>query len=183
MLDPQRQLLLDVVTGEDGHANERTLIPAVLQRVEPGQCWIGDSLFCTLDFLFGMRERKAFFLVRQHGQLHGELQGKRKKAGRCSTGVVYEQELLVRRKDGTATTVRRITIVRDKPTSRGETEVHLLTNLPAKVRAAKAAEAYLDRWSIEIAFQNLTTTLRCEINTLGYPRAALFGFTSGAAWT
>lgn len=176
VLDPQRQLLLDVVTGENGHANERTLIPAVLPGVQPGQCWIADSLFCTLEFLFEMRERRAYFLLRQHGQLHGELLGKRKKAGRCSTGVVFEQELLVRRQNGTATTVRRITIVRDKPTRRGEHEVHLLTNLPAKVKAAKAAEAYLGRWSIETAFQDLTTTLRCEINTLGYPKAALFGF-------
>jgi hypothetical protein len=84
--------------------------------------------------------------------------------------------LLVRRRDGTAMTMRRITIVRNKPTSRGEREVHLLTNLPAKMTAVKAAEAYLDRWNIETAFQDLATALRSEINTLGYPKAALFGF-------
>ncbi|MGH8678388.1 MAG: transposase [Burkholderiales bacterium] len=175
ILDPQRKLLLDVVTCEDGHANERTLIPAVLARVQRRQCWIGDSSFCTLDFLFGIRQREAYCLVRQHGALKGELQGKRKKIGRCRTGVVYEQPLLVRRKDGT-TTVRRISIMRDKPTAKSEKEVHLLTNLPDKVSAVKAAEAYLDRWLIETAFQDLATTLRSEINTLGYPKAALFGF-------
>jgi IS4 transposase len=176
VLDPRRRLLLDVIACEDGHANERTLIPSVLERVQEHQCWIGDSLFCTFDLIFGMRARKAYFLVRQHGQVEGELQGKRKKKGRGSTGVVYEQPLLLRRQDGTVTTVRRITIVRDKPTSKGEKEVHLLTNLPDKVSAVQAAEAYLDRWSIETAFQDLATTLRSEINTLGYPRAALFGF-------
>ena len=176
ILDPQRCLLLDAITCEDGHANERTLIPYVLQRVQRHQCWMGDSLFCTFDFIFGIQAREARFIVRQHGALQGELQGTRKKRGRCCTGIVYEQPLLIRRSDGTATTVRRITIVRDKPTSRGEKEVHLLTNLPDKVSAVKAAEAYLDRWSIELAFQDLATTLRSEINTLGYPRAALFGF-------
>jgi IS4 transposase len=176
ILDPQRQLLLDVVTCEDGHANERTLIPAVLERVQRRQCWIADALFCTLDFLFGIQQREAYCLVRQHGGLKGELQGKRRKIGRCSTGLVYEQRLLVRRKDGTASELRRISIVRDRPTSRGQREVHLLTNLPAKVSAVQAAEAYLDRWLIETAFQDLATTLRSELNTLGYPKAALFGF-------
>jgi IS4 transposase len=178
VLDPQRQLLLDVVACEDGHANERTLIPAMLERVQRRQCWIADSSFCTLDFLFGIEQREAYCLVRQHGSLKGELLGKRKKCGRCSTGVVYEQTLLVR-KGGAATEMRRITIARDRPTSRGEKEIHLLTNLPAKVSAVKAAEAYLDRWNIETAFQDLATALRSEINTLGYPKAALFGFCLG----
>jgi len=42
--------------------------------------------------------------------------------------------------------------------------------------ASRAAELYRTRWKIESAFQELTESLRCEINTLGYPRAALFGF-------
>jgi hypothetical protein len=32
---------------------------------------------------------------------------------------------------------------------------------------------YGKRWSIETAFFEITTTLSCEINTLGYPKAAL----------
>ncbi len=34
---------------------------------------------------------------------------------------------------------------------------------------------------IDTAFQELTDNLRCEINTLGYPKAALFGFTLAVA--
>lgn len=176
ILDPQRQLLCDTITCEDGHSNERTLIPAVLQRVQAKQCWLGDSAFCTLDFMAGICGRQAYFLIRQHGGLKGELVGKRKKIGRGSTGDVYEQTLRI---DKAGTEVRRITIVRDKPTNKGEREVHLLTNLPAKVSAVKAAEAYLERWQVETAFQDLATTLRSEINTLGYPKAALFGFSLG----
>lgn len=175
VLDPQRRLLPDVVTCENGHANDRKLIPAILERVQKKQCWLGDSSFCTRDFLFGVKARRAYFLVRQHGSLQVELYGRRKNRGRCSTGVVYEQRLRLRR-DNEILEVRRLTIVRDQPTADGETEVHLLTNLPAKMGAVRAAEAYLDRWDIEQAFQELTTTLRCEINTLGYPKAALFGF-------
>jgi IS4 transposase len=56
-------------------------------------------------------------------------------------------------------------------------EIHLLTNLPEKdADAVKVASLYADRWTIEHAFEHLTEDLRCEIDTLAYPRAALFGF-------
>ena len=32
------------------------------------------------------------------------------------------------------------------------------------------------RWTLENVFQTLTEALRCEIDTLAYPKAALFGF-------
>ena len=35
---------------------------------------------------------------------------------------------------------------------------------------------YRKRWTIETAFQELEAHLHSEINSLGYPRAALFGF-------
>lgn len=38
------------------------------------------------------------------------------------------------------------------------------------------AHLYRKRWTLETLFQVLTETLNCEINTLGYPRAALFAF-------
>jgi hypothetical protein len=37
-------------------------------------------------------------------------------------------------------------------------------------------EVYRGRWSVEGLFLRLTTVLKCEVNTLGYPPAALFGF-------
>jgi hypothetical protein len=63
------------------------------------------------------------------------------------------------------------------PTRQGETELHILTNLPlADAPAPQISALYADRWTIEIAFQHLTVDLACEVNTLGYPKAALFGF-------
>src|SRR5262245_62160973 len=52
----------------------------------------------------------------------------------------------------------------------------ILTNLPARVRAKAVARLYQKRWTIEGAFQELTVALKCEVNTLAYPKAALFGF-------
>jgi hypothetical protein len=84
--------------------------------------------------------------------------------------------LRVREGKGRQMVVRRITVKLDEPTRDGDTEIHLLTNLPKKVPAEKIAEAYRSRWQIETAFAKLTTVLKCELNTLGYPDAALFGF-------
>jgi len=179
ILNPQLQLFEDVVAWEDGHTNERVLLPFVLERVQPRQCWIADSVVCTLDFFFGFRERKSYFIIRQHGSLKGELLGKRKRLGRCASGVVYEQTLRLNDRRRGVMDLRRITIVLDQPTEKGATEIHLLTNLPNKVGGRKVAEAYRKRWKIETAFQDLATTLRSEINTLGYPDAALFGFCIG----
>ena len=53
---------------------------------------------------------------------------------------------------------------------------HILSNLPKSVPAELCCGAYRGRWEIEGHFQKLTDLLHCEIPTLGYPRAALFGF-------
>ena len=49
--------------------------------------------------------------------------------------------------------------------------------------AKRVAETYRLRWTIEGAFQTLTDVLRCEVETLGYPKAALFSFAMAVlAW-
>src|SRR4029078_3913403 len=59
----------------------------------------------------------------------------------------------------------------------GETELHMLTNLPeTEAPAALISALHADRWTIETAFHHLTVDLACEVDTLGYPKAAVFGF-------
>jgi IS4 transposase len=176
VLNPQLRLVEHVVTWEDGHANERVLFPRVLELVRPHECWIADRNFCVLAFLFGLDQRRASFVIRHHQQLQGESVGRRRKIGRSETGIVYEQGLRIHHGDGTSLLLRRIVIERDQPTQKGETQIALLSNLPRHVSALRIAHAYRERWRIENAFQELATTLRSEINTLGYPKAALFGF-------
>jgi hypothetical protein len=56
-------------------------------------------------------------------------------------------------------------------------QVAILTNLPtADADALTVSDLYLKRWQIENMFQTITDTFHCELNTLGYPRAALFVF-------
>jgi len=178
VLDQQRMLITDVILSEDGHAQERSLIPEVLQLVEADQLWIEDRNFCTLGLMFGMHRRGAVFVVRQHGQLQGELRGRAKRTGTTRSGPVYEQAMQVRDPTtGETMQLRRITIKLKVPTRDGDTELHILSNVPSeRGAAAPLARVYGKRWSIETAFFEITTTLTCEINTLGYPKAALFTF-------
>jgi IS4 transposase len=178
VLDPQLMLVTDVVPCEDGHAQERSLLEPILALVRPHDLWIEDRNFCTTGFVFGVARRAAFFVVRQHaGNLPWQFVGKRRSWGRIETGKVFEQTIRVVHEEGEVLFLRRITVVLDRPTRDGDTEIHILTNLPAKdARAKVIAELYRKRWTIETAFAELEATLRGEIETLGYPKAALFAF-------
>ncbi len=179
VLDPRLRLAIDVFPCEDAHAQERTLLPRVLETVEEGDLWIGDRNFCTTAFLTGIAERKACFVLRQHmGNLRVELIGRRKPAGHTPTGRVYEQRMRLLAADGSVLmTLRRITLKLHQPTRDGDDEIHILTNLPQrKITALAVAELYRNRWTIEAAFAEIAKSLQGEIETLGYPQAALFAF-------
>jgi len=151
----------------------------VLPTISAKDLLIEDRNFCTTQFLFAIRRRKAFFLVRQHARnLHWRTVGKRKYVGRTRTGRVYEQTVILSDPaTGEEFNARRITVVLNKPTRDGDTEIYLLTNLPVEdADALKAADIYLRRWTLETAFQEVTMHLKCELSTLGYPKAALFAF-------
>jgi hypothetical protein len=176
VLNPHRELIEEVILCEDGHANQKPLMVRLLALAQPGQCWIADRDFTNCPLLFGFQDGGVYFMIRQHAALEGFLEGRRRCLGRIATGVVYEQRLRITNRDGRQMVVRRVSVVLDEPTRDGDREIHLLTNLPAKLRGTKIALAYLCRWQIEAAFQKLTTVLHCEPNTLGYPDAALFAF-------
>src|SRR5207249_2689804 len=120
-------------------------------------------------------KKMAFFLIRQHGTLQGQLTGPRRYVGESSTGKVYEQAVQFTHEKQTRT-LRRITIELVKATRDGDRVLHLVTNLPEDVSAIVCAELYRKRWSIETLFYEVTQTLQCEIKTLCYPQAALFVF-------
>ena len=181
VLDPDRMLFVDIFPCEDGEAQERRLLPEVIAAAQKNELYIDDRNFCTTGFLFGLAGQGAFFVTRQHkSTLTWEDETKPKKVGRNENGVIYEQLLHLTSGPHTLT-VRRITVKLDEPTRDGETEINVLTNLPpGDANALKVAELYLTRWTIENAFQEIEQALRSEINTLGYPGAALLGFSIAA---
>ena len=178
LLDPQRMVIADAIPCEDGHAQERSMLEEVLPVIKARDLLIDDRNFCTLAFLFGLMHRKAYFITRQHGRLPYKTRGKPRYIGLTETGRVYEQTAELRDPaTGEKARVRRITVKLNTPTRDGDHEIHVLTNLPAaRVTALEVADLYRKRWTLEAAFNELTLHLRCELNTLGYPKAALFAF-------
>jgi len=176
VLDPRYQAIADYFPIEDGHAQERSALDALLDTVVAKDLWIGDRNFCTLKPIFEISKRKAAFILRHHKKLIGHCLGAKRKVGRCDSGMVYERTMDVSYQ-GETMTLRRIEVKLDKPTRDQETTLVILTNLPVELAdAIKIAELYRTRWKIETAFQVLTVSLNCEINTLCYPKAALFVF-------
>lgn len=178
VLDPALMLAIQAIPCEDGHAQERSLTEPLLASVAARDVWIADRNFCTAPILFGIAEREAFYVIRQHATTAPwQAVGPRKRRGRIETGVVYEQDIVLTEEGHEPRHARRITVELDKATRDGDREIHLVTNLPkAEVKAKRIAELYQKRWTLEVLFQEVTVTLNCEINTLGYPKAALFGF-------
>lgn len=179
VLDPRTELVIDVFLTPDGHAQERSLLGEVLARVKARDVWVADRNFCTRGFLFGLVRAKAAFVIREHKTVGGTAVGSRRRVGRSKSGVVYEQGWAIEH-EGTTCEFRRVSVVLDTPTQDGDTEIHILTNLPAeKASALVVAEVYAGRWSIEGRFLEMSVALNAEPQTLCYPSAALFTFCLG----
>jgi len=179
--DASRDLIEECILCEDGHAQERSLFGLWLEKVKSGQLWINDRNFCTAGALFGIHDRGARFVTRQHAtNAPWEEAGPRRSIGRIETGQVYEQAVNLLEEGGRKLLVRRVTLALDVPTRDGETELHILTDLTEEeLDGCGVAELYRRRWTLEVAFLHLALDLRSEINTLGYPGAALLGFAVG----
>lgn len=170
-------LLSRLLLREDAYTNERAVLDEVLGWLAADDLLLADRNYCTLDFLRDVPTvKRAFFLIRHHKQLHLHALEEWRYVGRAATGEVYERRVRPGAAGG-GPECRCVRIVLDRPTRAGEKEVVLLSNVPAgRASAILLADLYLRRWTIEGSFQELTDLLKCEVNTLGYPKAALLGF-------
>ena len=176
VLDPEQMLVSDVFPCEDAHAQERSLLPAMLETVAPNDVWIADRNFCTRVALIEIEQRQAYFIIRAHQNLPWEALDPLRAVGSSPTGEVFEQRVYITHENA-CITCRRIVVKLAEPTRHGDTEVTVFSNLPkTAASASKVAELYLERWSVEKMFQVITDVFSCELKALGYPRAALFVF-------
>jgi hypothetical protein len=174
--EPAQGLVTDVFPCENGHAQERSLFGPLLKTVEAGDLWIEDRNFCTRDFLCDIDNRGAFFITREHLGLNFKILDPLRSCGRTATGQVAQQRVKVLDQQGHAHVFRRVRIKLNQATRDGATIVHILTNLPRQISGKRVADLYRKRWTLETAFQHLAAYFHSEIKTLGYPKAALFGF-------
>ena len=138
-------LVVDAVPCEDAHAQERTLLVDMTEGCDPGDLLRrGPQLLRRLVVPPGGR-RGAYFLVRQHATaVHLEPLGEFVAVGRTATGEVQEQPARAVEMDGHGRPrldergrprqieVRRLRVLLDEPTQDGDTEVMLLSNVPAR---------------------------------------------------
>ncbi len=175
--DPVLRIPIDVFPCEDGHAQERSLLHGVLQTVKNKDLWVADRNFCIVEFTCAIDDKNAYLIFRQHGNLPFTVLGKEKLVGKIETGKVFEQPIMVIDNRGKQHQFRRIRVLLKKETRDGDKEIFIITNLPKKAAGTKKiADIYRGRWTIETSFQELEKWFNSEINTLGYPPAALFGF-------
>lgn len=174
--DDRTGLLCEAVLREDAYTNERALSQQILAWLRADDLLLGDRNYCTLDLIRGTIWRLAFFLIRHNKSLHLHELRKRKRVGKTETGVVYQCRVRLG-ESADAPVCRCIIVELFEPTRDGDRELVLLSNVPAKrAKATALADLYHRRWRLETSFQELTVLLRCEVGTLAYPKAALFGF-------
>jgi IS4 transposase len=176
--DPDRQLVVDVLTCEDAHTQERVLMKQILETATQGDLWLADRNFCTSAILCGFISKQANFLIREHAaNPNPEVLSTLRCAGRVETGNVYEQWVGVEDEHGKLHKLRRIELHLDEHTEGGDRVIRLLSNVPkSRCTAPQLARTYRRRWKIENMFQRLESVLHSEVRTLGAPRAALLAF-------
>lgn len=176
LFDPQLGLAMDVFPCEDGHAQERSLLSAVLATIQAQDLIIADRNFCVVETMFRIYKKSAFFIFRHHASTPYKPLNSLKFSEKSATGDVFEQEVEITGSDDEKLQIRRVVVELKTPTRNDDKHLILLTNLPKEVNTLRVAELYHARWGIETAFQKLESHLHSEINTLGYPKAALFSF-------
>jgi Transposase DDE domain len=140
------------------------------------ELWIGDRNMCTKGFLWGLHERGANFVIREHKSMPTKVLEPLQQVGYLEVGDLFEQRICLCAR-GKSLSVRRVVLKLKKPTRNGESEIAILTMLPPDVATpALVTELYRSRRSVENLFQTVTENYECEIQTLGYPKAALFSF-------
>jgi hypothetical protein len=176
VLDPALRLAVDLFPCEDGHAQERRLFKSVLATVEPQQLWIADRNMCTLEFLCGIEQRQAAFVIREHQMLPWSALDELQFVAKVEAGELWQQRIELQFV-GHKVQLRRIVLRLKTPTRHGDREIVVLTNLPKQVAdATVVSQLYRERWQVEGLFLTVTTNFEAEIETLAYPKAALFSF-------
>ena len=174
--DYQTGLLGTIVPTEDAHVNERTLIPALGDMIQPNDVWRGDRNFCTAGLMAAVIDRRATFVFRRHAKTAWTQTSEFGDATTLSSGNrVDECDVVVRTPEGRELKMRQVRIRFAHALENGDHELFLFTNLPKEeVSAVRVAELYRTRWRIEGAFPVVTETMHGEVKSLGYPKAALF---------
>jgi hypothetical protein len=180
LLDTRLEMFVNVACDPDAYACERKVVLPLLEDLEAGALYLADRNFCDGPLIERFLRGNAFFILRHHGRSPRWRKGpgsRQVKVGQDVRGsTVLEQEVEVQLPDGSWYPLRRITVRLVEPTRDGDRELHVLSNLPARISAVAITDGYAGRWTIESCLGHVAQALNAEINTLAYPQAALLCF-------
>ncbi len=125
-------------------SGNRRLFAQVLETVEAQQLWIADRNMCTLDFLSGIFQRQASFVIREHQNLPWTAIAKLKSCGQVEGGELWAQPIEIQRGEETAK-LRRIVLRLTTPSRHGDGEIVVLTNLPIHRCECSTSHAIVQR--------------------------------------
>jgi hypothetical protein len=179
IFDARRKLVEDFIPCADGHAQERSMFVPLVDIILANAVYVMDANFCTAMLLQEINLANAFFVVRHHRGMVLQDKSELQSAGATETGDLEEQDVELVDKFGTKLSMRRIVLTLKQPTTDGDSQIAVLTNLPKSITAQSVAELYRKRWTIEGCFGEIAQSLNSEINTLCYPPAALLALALG----
>lgn len=173
-------LFADFLPIPDAYARELTHAPDLLRGVlRADDCVVADREFCADGVLAAVAAAGAFFVVRHRRTVTLHPLGDPVRRDVSPDRTVWEYAV---RYGSTDRVYRCIRVDLGRPTQDGDTQIHLLTNLPeGRGGAAAVAGVYHGRRAIETAFHELAMALHGEVRTLAYPPAALLCFGLAAA--
>ena len=125
--DPDLDLALDVIPGENGHTQERALLAPLEESVAAGEVWVMDRNFCVLHWLHQIAAKSAYFVVREHEQTPFKPLEPMQEKGATATGLVAEQRIQVLDPNGQPVVWRPIRVLLHKLTRDGDDRIYIWT--------------------------------------------------------
>ena len=108
--DPDWDLVLNVVPGENGHTQERARLSLLEERLADGEVWVMDRNCCVLHWLHRIAAQPAYVVVREHEQTPFKPLAPMQEQGATATGFVAEPPIQVIGPDGQPVVWRRIRV-------------------------------------------------------------------------
>jgi hypothetical protein len=177
-LELRSGLAVAMATHPDGETNDAKLVPALLPQVREQvagvRLWVADRQFCDLTQTAAFATGADQFLVRYHPKTHFcPDAARRAQSGQDSHGRAWVEDWgwLGCEQAKHRRFARRITLTRP-----GEEPIILLTDLldAAQYPANDLLALYLERWSIERVFQQITEVFHLQTLIGTTPQGTVF---------
>ena len=170
-------LVVAMHASPDGEANDAPLTPGLMEQAETASdqrtLVVADRQFCDLKIPHRIINGQNDFVIRYSKKMRFYVEKERELKDHQGRIIREAWGMLGRQQDARRMYLRQITLHRP-----GEEDVILVTNLldAETVPAQQLLDVYLQRWSIERVFQQVTEVFHLQELIGTSPRGAIFQF-------